>query len=75
MSLTSKQCVDMAEAVIGKRTAMLTITEFAQITNRDRREVWKDCVAGVIKAHQHGGLKGHWRIPVSELADMIGAAS
>ena len=75
MTLSQKQCIDVAEAVIGKRTAMLTITEYAQITNRDRTEVWRECVAGTIPATQANGLKGHWRIPVSELADMIGAAS
>lgn len=69
--MTKKQLLDLIEAALGKRPLVLTTGEFAALTGRDRKEVWQDCLAGNIKATQHGGLKGRWRIPVTELAPYL----
>ncbi|WP_257202974.1 hypothetical protein [Corynebacterium cystitidis] len=67
MSLTPKQCIDIVEAVLGERKALLSPREFAQITGRDSTEVWRDCVNGTIPATQTAGVKGRWKIPATGL--------
>lgn len=65
----TKQLLDLVEASIGKRPLMLTVTEFAKITGRDRTEISQR--AGRDIAAQRDGDRGFWRIPISELAPFL----
>lgn len=67
--MTTKQLLDLVEASIGRRPLMLSVTEFAQITGRDRTEISK--MMGQRIAAQRDGDRGQWRIPVQELKPFI----
>lgn len=67
--MTTKQLLDLVEASIGRRPLMLSVTEFAQITGRDRTEISK--MMGQRIAAQRDGDHGQWRIPVQELKPFI----
>lgn len=58
------------ETVLGKRTATLTVTEFAQITGMHRMTIWKACARGELPATQER-KNCEYRIHYSELARYI----
>lgn len=64
-AMNTKQLLDLVEASIGKRPLMLSVTEFALITGRDRTEI--SLRVGRDIAAQRDGDRGFWRIPVQEL--------
>lgn len=67
--MTTKQLLDLVEASIGRRPLMLSVTEFAQITGRDRTEISK--MMGQRIAAQRDGDRGQWRIPVQALRPFL----
>ena len=50
----AKELMDTIELVLGpdKRTAKLTITDFAKITGKHRMTIWKACARGDLPATQ-----------------------
>lgn len=63
------ELLDLVEASIGKRPLMLSVTEFAKITGRDRTEI--SLRVGRDIAAQRDGDRGFWRIPVTELKPFL----
>lgn len=67
--MTTKQLLDLVEASLGKRPLMLTVTEFALLTGRNRTEISE--MVGQRIAAQRDGDRGFWRIPVTELKPFL----
>nr|DAY05004.1 MAG TPA: Protein of unknown function (DUF1580) [Caudoviricetes sp.] len=62
--------IDLVEAVLGKRTAFLTVGEFAQITNTHPVNIRERCARDSDFAQQAATGK-HYRIPVERLAEYV----
>ena len=62
--------MDTVEAVLGKRAAMLTISEFATVTGRHYQTIYNLVARGEIPANQR--MKhGPYLIPYQELAPWL----
>lgn len=48
----AKELMETVELVLDKRTANLTVTEFAQIAGVHRMTIWKACARGELPATQ-----------------------
>lgn len=59
--------MDTVEAVLGKRAALLTISEFATVTGRHYQTIYNLVARGEIKAEQRT-KHAPYHIPIGELA-------
>ena len=67
MKLTDTQIIDMVEATIGTRKAVLSPREFAQITGMNPNVVRRECGQTIPATRSDVGRGGHWRIPATAL--------
>lgn len=65
-----KQLIDLTEAVIGRRTALLTVDEFAQIVNMSPNRLRQRCAREESFATQRC-KHSTYKIPVDRLSEYL----